>query len=565
MKSKAIKTTSIFAMLSLIILCSGFTRRDIEEEQRIISESHTDRAKLHIGEAERRIGAGLFNAARVNLLVASYNLDEAKKLIDQHRPKIEQISFMFPRSKGAETIREDYRERAADIERGILQNEDMVTAMAKDLHKKLKDEGGFWQYDALGYLEYCVENERDPIVREKCKKARDGAAAALDKGDLAAADAILKPFEGLKAPGDEGASEEEEESLEGEFSALLEELKDRIAQERDPNVRAVLQKLHDALEAAIASGDAKAAEAIAALLKNDIADTLSELARKAAETDDPLLKEFYESLLSGVASLVENGNFGEAAELLESGLGGETEATVKDLIAKIRGESDPGKRRGYEEELRKSMGKLAGGESGAAMSGMASLDRDIEVSAARGEEARKNPRGTRTDGGVTVFVDPVTGEATEFPAEFEWVGNKLGPKITTTYIGGRGNRLTREVEVSLVRKPDPSNPDVWIAERITGEERGWSLQLTEISGSRSRSEGEMSTTLTVRDASGKESFTVSSWEVRDQSGNPVMSNSEGVSELKVRFDKNGDYTISVVGKTDWGSEFRIRDRLKVEL
>ncbi len=158
-----------------------------------------------------------------------------------------------------------------------------------------------------------------------------------------------------------------------------------------------------------------------------------------------------------------------------------------------------------------------------------------------------------------------SGEEIEFPPEFEWVDNKLGPKISTTYIGGKGNRLTGETEVSLVRKPDPADPNVWLAEKVIGNMVRWDFRLSEVAGTRMTEDMTMKTSLQIKDNQGMGTFSVQTWEVRDQTGNLILTISGDQKMIEASFEQSGNFVITVTGKTQWGSGFKIRDQLNVQL
>ena len=513
MKSKNSHLATAILMGGVLILLTGFTRKDIEEEQRIISSSHTDRAVLHIEQAERRIGSGLYNAARVNLLVASYNLDVAKDLMDAHKPKIEQIDFFFPRSDAAEKVRQNYRKKAEELELLIFNNEDIVTALAKDLNNKLKDVGGFWQFDALEYLRYLIDNTTDPVEKARLQAQLDAALEAMDRGNLAETDKNLDEYKGKKVP------KSDKPELGESHQQLLDDLANRIEAE-----------------------------------------------------DDPVKKAYLRNLYKQVVSHLENGDVESAAVLLDDifsdgGTHKENLDKISELIEDIQNESNAARKMELEEILKKIGASLQDGATDGVGSALDEAEKlaDMDGEIPESSEIRNPSNLTGGSGKATRFIDPVSGEETEFPPDFEWVDNKLGPKISTTYIGGKGNRLTGETEISLVRKPDPSNPDVWLAEKVIGNKVRWDFRLSEVADTRMTEDRIMKTTLQIKDNQGKETFSVQTWEVRDQSGNLILNVSGDQKMIEASFEQSGNFVITVTGKTQWGSSFRIRDQLNVQL
>jgi len=496
MKSKNSHLATAILMGCVLILLTGFTKKDIEEEQRIISNSHTDRAVLHIEQAERRIGSGLYNAARVNLLVASYNLDVAKDLMDAHKPKIEKIDFFFPRSDASEKVREGYRKKAEELELLIFNNEDIVTALAKDLNNKLKDVGGFWQFDALDYLRHLVETTTDPAETDK----------------------ILAEHKGKKVP-DSDKPESDKHELGESHQQLLDDLAAMIAAEKNPVVKTYLENLYNQVVSHLDSGDAESAAA--------------------------LLDDIF-------------GAGGSHKKQLD---------TLSELIEAIENESDTARKMELEKILNKIGASLQDGATDGVGSALDEVDKIPDMGDEKPEPSEiRNPSNlTGGSGNPTRFTDPVSGEEIEFPPDFEWVDNKLGPKISTTYIGGKGNRLTGETEISLVRKPDPSNPNVWLAEKVIGSMVRWDFRLSEVAGTRMTEDMVMKTSLQIKDNLGKETFSVQTWEVRDQSGNLILNVSGDQKMIEASFEQSGNFVITVTGKTQWGSSFRIRDQLNVQL
>ncbi len=327
MKSKNSHLATAILLGGVLILLTGFTKKDIEEEQRIISKSHTDRAVLHIEQAERRIGSGLYNAARVNLLVASYNLDVAKDLMDAHKPKIEKIEFMFPRSEGAEKVRQKYRKKAEELELLIFNNEDIVTALAKDLNNNLKDEGGFWQFEALEYLRYLVETTTDPVEKAKYQAQLDAALKAMDKGNLAATDEILAPLKGKTVPDSEKPEPDKPEGdkpeLEMGQQQLLDDLVAMIKAESDPVKKAYLKNLYNQVVSHLENGDVEAAASLLDDIFNDGGThnaqlkELTELIDAIKNESNAARKKELEGILKKIGAGLQDGSTGHVGMALD--------------------------------------------------------------------------------------------------------------------------------------------------------------------------------------------------------------------------------------------------------
>jgi len=197
---------------------------------------------------------------------------------------------------------------------------------------------------------------------------------------------------------------------------------------------------------------------------------------------------------------------------------------------------------------------------------VAERDRNGNVISTKTSLYRLMPDGTHVDIGSVkdepnrVTITDAVGNTFTVPKSL-FRGNEA-TVYETQYVGGKGQKLTGERELTITLKRDEAGRIVGFDQHY-GLERQWDFVIAEAPDARKFENDSMATRLVFRDNGQKTDFRIEAWNIKNRQGQEV-DHFGAQNEVEVKFHE-GLYTLIVTGKTDWGNRFSVSVNLNVKL
>lgn len=143
-------------------------------------------------------------------------------------------------------------------------------------------------------------------------------------------------------------------------------------------------------------------------------------------------------------------------------------------------------------------------------------------------------------------------------------GGDAAPIYETRYIGGEGQTLTAEREITIKLKMGPGGEFLGV-DQTPGRERTWDFAIEEVEGARSYGDDRsMTTKLAFSDRKLKTDYKLTGWVITNPAGQEV-ARFGAEKEITAKLTESGVHRLSVTGETDWGSPFNVSVELTVAL
>lgn len=469
---------------------------DIRQEQRQIQNAYLGDANAYIKVARERLGVGNNRLAQQSGLWALEQLAYAKRKLERHAPKIEEVRTWIG-ARVSESTRKELRDSYAKVRQQYVDTEEKLDILAQALQK-----AGF------GILSEALDNVRSSSGDGAVNAALQGLqkAGVQGKGDMGGPVPTVAPS--ADVPPAAAAATTVAIGNSG--------LQGTVGPNGVTIGSTVIPGTYDAASNTIQSPQYGRVQLGTAQTNAQGVTFL--------QTDKGVLVVPPGTLIPG-ATLNPDGTIRFAD--------GST-ASINDVSAAngVISVNIPGK---GQVTLDPNTGMPVAAAGMGAAAGFGGAD------SARGFNG--NPRGTLVDAnGNPITVD---GDAPPFQ-------NGERTFIRRVYIGARDTILQRETKVTQ-RLMEASGSN-WKVEETLGESRSWSLSV-DLQNAQKGS-GKLTGTLVVVDAGGVSDFSVSSMQVEDDAGQKAAVQKAGAG-FSVTFTKSGDYTAIAEGSTNWGSRFRL--------